>query len=342
MKDKPTKWGIKVFVLADAENGYVKRLQIYTGKNSALDAAARGATAYSEFGLCTRVVLELMDGLEVSSPRVYMDNYYSSPTLFLMLYNKGVNACGTARASRKYFPPELAVKKKDVDSGYYDYRSSGPLLACVWKDKRIIHFLTTLHVAVTSVACTVQRRGEDGTREDVECPPCLPDYQTYMRGVDRGDQLMCYYNIGRRSTKWWKRVFSYIVEVCALNACVLYKFAHTNRSSREDYLAFRISLGESLVGTFTSRSLSIGRPRSLEHQQLLRLDQSRQHFPECVAQEVRRDCVVCAEVGRRSHVPRSQSRSRTKFRCSVCKVFLCITHDRNCFLKYHTHTNYWI
>ncbi len=32
MKDKPTKWGIKVLVLADAPTGYVKRLQVYTGK----------------------------------------------------------------------------------------------------------------------------------------------------------------------------------------------------------------------------------------------------------------------------------------------------------------------
>ena len=33
LKDKPTKWGIKVFVLADATNGYVKKIQIYTGKS---------------------------------------------------------------------------------------------------------------------------------------------------------------------------------------------------------------------------------------------------------------------------------------------------------------------
>ena len=32
MKNKPTKWGIKVFVLSDATNGYIYRLQIYTGK----------------------------------------------------------------------------------------------------------------------------------------------------------------------------------------------------------------------------------------------------------------------------------------------------------------------
>ena len=33
MKDKPTKWGIKVFTLSDATNGYIYRLQIYCGKS---------------------------------------------------------------------------------------------------------------------------------------------------------------------------------------------------------------------------------------------------------------------------------------------------------------------
>ena len=64
-----------------------------------------------------------------------MDNYYTSPELLLALYKK-VNACGTARANRKYYPKDL-IAAKNVDTGYYDFRSCGPLLACVWKDKRI-------------------------------------------------------------------------------------------------------------------------------------------------------------------------------------------------------------
>ena len=78
----------------------------------------------------SRIVLELLDGLEYKCPKVYMDNYYTSPELFLSLYNKGVNAYGTARSNRKYYPNDLKVDKR-VSVGYYDFRSSGPLLACV-------------------------------------------------------------------------------------------------------------------------------------------------------------------------------------------------------------------
>ena len=64
MKDKPTQWEIKVFVLTDSRNGYTLRLQIYAGKNSNLSSA--------DLGLCSRVVLELLEGLEDQCPKVYI------------------------------------------------------------------------------------------------------------------------------------------------------------------------------------------------------------------------------------------------------------------------------
>ena len=51
------------------------------------------------------------------------------------------------------------------------------------------------------------RREADGSQVAVQCQPLLPDYQAYMRGVDRGDQMIGFYNVARRSKKWWKRVF---------------------------------------------------------------------------------------------------------------------------------------
>ena len=61
----------------------------------------------------------------------------------------------------------------------------------MWVDKRSIYFLPTMHIAEAS-GVTVKRRKLDGTQDDI---PCFPDYQ---RGVDRGDQLIGYYNAGRQ------------------------------------------------------------------------------------------------------------------------------------------------
>ena len=52
--------------------------------------------------------------LKTSVQKSYMDNYYTSPEIFLALYNEKVNACGTARSNRKYYPNELKVDKNVV------------------------------------------------------------------------------------------------------------------------------------------------------------------------------------------------------------------------------------
>ena len=55
MKDKPTKRGTKAFVLSDARNCYVYRLEIYTGKEGVMSDST---------GFCSRVVLDLVKGLD--------------------------------------------------------------------------------------------------------------------------------------------------------------------------------------------------------------------------------------------------------------------------------------
>ena len=80
IKNKPVKWGIKAFVLSDATNGYVYKMQVYTGKGM--------ETTEPEVELCSRVVLDLMSGLERHGLDLYTDDYYTSPELYLELYKR--------------------------------------------------------------------------------------------------------------------------------------------------------------------------------------------------------------------------------------------------------------
>ena len=50
-----------------------------------------------------------------------------------------------------------------------------------WVDKRSMYFLTTIHIGERIRNSTVKRRQADGTQADIPCPPCIPDYQRYMR-----------------------------------------------------------------------------------------------------------------------------------------------------------------
>ena len=74
----------------------------HTGKDSTLDDT-NGATH--------GVVLKLIEGLEHKGHHVYMDNYYTSHTLYTSLQQLGFGACGTVRVNRRGIPKEVTAAK---------------------------------------------------------------------------------------------------------------------------------------------------------------------------------------------------------------------------------------
>ena len=84
--NKRTKWDVKVFVVCDAETGYILNFEIYTGHVDNPDDN-KGATYH--------VVMRLMKDYLDQGYCVFMDNFYSSPTLFNNLLLRSTDAVGT-------------------------------------------------------------------------------------------------------------------------------------------------------------------------------------------------------------------------------------------------------
>ena len=104
----------------------------------------------------------------------------------------------------------------------------------------------------------------------------------------------------------------------------------------QDYLNFRQGLVVELVGT--SRRSQGGRPRTFEHSQLLRLDNSQSHLPECVTSK--QDCSVYSDVRRKKGLLRQEYRHASCIKCSTCHVHLSLSKGGNCYKKYHTEVEY--
>ena len=94
MPIKPSKWGLKGWVLAGSDSGYAYNWKLYTGKE--YDRAA--------VGLGWSVVVSLTECLPAGHC-VYYDNFFSSGELALA--NKGLGSCGTVRANRRGLPIQL-------------------------------------------------------------------------------------------------------------------------------------------------------------------------------------------------------------------------------------------
>ena len=104
IKDKPTKWGIKLWVLADSSNGYTIDYNVYIGK------AAAGEV--SERGLGYDVVMRLMQPFLNQGYHLYVDNFYTSVALMNDLFAQGVPATGTIVETRRGFPENLKNGKQ--------------------------------------------------------------------------------------------------------------------------------------------------------------------------------------------------------------------------------------
>ena len=51
----------------------------------------------------------------------------------------------------------------------------------------------------------------------------IDDYNQYMLGVDKLDQLASYYSFLNKSVKWWRKVLFWMLEIAVINAYIIYK-----------------------------------------------------------------------------------------------------------------------
>uniref|UniRef100_A0A673H7S5 PiggyBac transposable element-derived protein domain-containing protein n=1 Tax=Sinocyclocheilus rhinocerous TaxID=307959 RepID=A0A673H7S5_9TELE len=226
MKAKPTKWGFKLFVLADSSNGYTMDFSVYTGKNNYPTGQ----------GLSYDAVTSLLDCKVLGSGyHVYMDNFYTSPKLLKDLHTMKFGACGTYRDNRKDCPrnADNSLSKKSA-RGSIRWIRDGPLVFVKWMDTREVSVCSTIHPAYTGN--TVQRRVKSqGTwrTKTFPCPAPVTAYNQHMGGVDLSDQLIQYYTAQHKTMKWYRKIFLHFLDIAATNAFIVHKELYGNLSHKE-------------------------------------------------------------------------------------------------------------
>ena len=143
-------------------------------------------------------------------------------------------------------------------------------------------------------------------------------------GVDRMDQMMSYYTFQRKTIKWWRKVFFWLLEVIVHNAFTLYR-VHTSSTRKLSLKDFRRQLAVELCQGIVQNVSSMHR----RHDQSLERLQGR-HFPD--KSRKRRDCRVCSKRGAMGE------RRLVNTICATCteKPALCVG---DCFHIYHTRNN---
>ena len=92
-------------------------------------------------------------------------------------------------------------------------------------DKRVVAALSTID---DNSVVEIQRR-TGACREVIETiqkPAIIHNYNTYMGGVDKADQLVMYYGFPHFSKKWWKRIFFHMLDATLVNANIITQNLH--------------------------------------------------------------------------------------------------------------------
>ena len=329
MKDKPTKWGVKLWVLADSDNGYTVDFNVYVGKE-----ATKGI---SENGLGYDVVMKLMESFLDQGYHLYLDNFYTSPKLLHDLFLHDTPATGTVKLKRKGFP--ACLKKPNVwakkhKRGDVRWVRHSPVLALQWLDSKPVSILSTLHSANDQVTC-MRRTKVNGKFEKVNIPQPLSvhDYNQFMNGVDRSDQMLACHNISRKCFRWWKILFFHLVDIAVVNSFLLfqkYRQGHADveglrRGSGYSVVDFREALVRQING-WSEFDDPPAYEKSLPGESQFQTD----HIAVASEDGTRRYCVVCYREGR------GQKRVSTYCAAPQCQKFLHIQPGLNCFRTWHS------
>lgn len=175
MKGKSNPFGIKAYLLADATNGYIYNMNIYTGKTN----NTRRSSAQ-------KTVKDLLEGTAYKGHWLFIDNYFTSIPLFKELEELMIGCSGTLRKNRKYLPCGIQDPQLLEEHETRIYKT-GNLAAFVFMDRKPIRFLTNCQGGFTR--CTKVTR--DGNV--VYCKPSpLVTYNRFKSEVDRSDQYSAY------------------------------------------------------------------------------------------------------------------------------------------------------
>jgi hypothetical protein len=198
MKNKPSKWGIKVWGLA-GQSGYIHDFNVFGDNLSITEESAAGV------GASGQTVLNLVESLEPGT-QVFFDNYFASPSLLLRLKELQLPAACTIRANRVEKCPlknEKELKKEGRGAVDY-YLSEDGIFLLRWFDNKEVT-VGSNHYGAEPMSMV---RRWDKTKKVyvyIRIPALIKAYNKGMGGVDHCDQLLSFY----RYTTYLRYIYKY-------------------------------------------------------------------------------------------------------------------------------------
>jgi Transposase IS4/DDE_Tnp_1-like zinc-ribbon len=290
MKDKPHRWGFKIWCLVS--DGYLQRFSVYLGKRG----QERSETP-------SEALIRLVTPYYGMNHLVVMNNLFCSPALCQTLLQNSTFALGTVQTKRVGFPSSLVVESSNLSHGQWSFRQNERMVAYVFVDRKPVYFLSTYYYPFQ--LDTLERRGKKGENLVFKVPKAVTVYNSTRCGVDTLDQFQSYYPIGRKNRRWWPRLAWWLFDMCIINAHRLYEIKNKEKISSRD---FHIKLMHELAGDFHSSFVNSNIQSSI-------INCHKESKHQLGHSPTQSNCYICwSDNG---------MRKQTHFKCLSCNKFIC-------------------
>ena len=93
---------------------------------------------------------------------------------------------------------------------------------------------------------TITRTVRGGRHEEVDKPIVINDYTAHMGTVYQADHYCASYSFSKKTLRWWRKLFYWMLEVSVVNSFILYK--QETQQCATTQLQYRKKLIMQLVG----------------------------------------------------------------------------------------------
>ncbi|XP_060845820.1 piggyBac transposable element-derived protein 2-like [Rhopalosiphum padi] len=210
MKNKPKKWGFKLFFRAGID-GMIYDFLTYSGE-STFRSIHFSPYEISYFGLGPKVVIALCFSIP------------DKPLFEIRIwYFKSWNFEETASA---WFPiiDDKTMIKQSRGSFTSLCDKSKKVSIVKWLDNKIVCLASSYTSENTQNTSYIQRYSKEKKKRIlVPYPNIVKEYNSHMGGVDLADMFVALYRTGLKSHKWYMSLFSQMLDICVNNAWILYR-----------------------------------------------------------------------------------------------------------------------
>ena len=198
--------GIRIYSLNGSKSGYTQNFRVDLRDGTTTATMLRGCcNPFNKLGYT-----------------IWGDNAFVSVEMLKYFRENGTNFAGTTRTTYG-FPQSLAANEDTLAMGEWKWLMAAPgLLAAYWCDVGYVKLMSNFHTPKQGMVLRKVKGQAD--REERGAPLVGQEYNDFMGGTDKKDFMRGLFTVCRRSKKWWKSLWYWVLDASMYNVFVLHKW----------------------------------------------------------------------------------------------------------------------